>query len=347
MYTPLIAVAIILAMTALTGQCHYRQLSVEYAVIYCFSLSILFVAALYLLVPPKVRLLDRNDALHIQWRMFAVATVCVTATILYPFIFCQTVEENNTGRSTVSALKLMGWSLAPHAVIGVLIHTCLLYTGPITASLFYVRWNCHRMRAGGRNISYIQTFYLLYIEPITLPFLEGDSCQQWTRIRNLLVAPLSEEVVFRGCMVSPLLASGLRPTFTCFVAPLFFGTAHFHHALLKYKLGMPMSSVVVMTAFQFTYTSLFGAYTTYAFLRTGSILAITLSHSFCNLFGFPDLTFLKSNGAPLSGLYPYRWLLVGAYLVGIGAFVWGFQSSFILPPSPGRLVELVDQSVME
>ncbi|XP_012580530.1 PREDICTED: CAAX prenyl protease 2 isoform X2 [Condylura cristata] len=47
-------------------------------------------------------------------------------------------------------------------------------------------------------------------------------------LRNQVIAPLTEELVFRACML-PMLApcTGLGPAvFTC---PLFFGVAHFHH----------------------------------------------------------------------------------------------------------------------
>ena len=119
------------------------------------------------LVPPSVRKLERNDPRQIKWRMFAVTSVCITATVLYPRIFCVRVEENTEKfPAVISALALMGWNLDVASVIGVLLHTLLLYTGPMVASLLYVQYTCHRLRAGGRNISYFQTFHLLYVEPL-------------------------------------------------------------------------------------------------------------------------------------------------------------------------------------
>jgi hypothetical protein len=43
--------------------------------------------------------------------------------------------------------------------------------------------------------------------------------------------------------------------------------------------------------FQMTYTSLFGFFNAYIFARTGSLLAVTLSHAFCNIMGFPSFDF--------------------------------------------------------
>ena len=238
----------------------------------------------------------------------------------------------------------MGWTSDDadiRVLLGVLLQVSLLYTGPIVASLLYTRFARHRLQSGGRKVGFLQTFYMLHVEPIVLSFSDGDSSSRWSQIRNLLVAPLTEEVIFRGCMTVPLLLSGLTPLHTCLVAPLFFGTAHFHHALLKYKQGMPIRNVVMLTTFQFAYTWLFGAYATIAFIRTGSIPAITLSHSFCNLMGLPDFGFMKQHGARLSCLYPYRRILLTAYLVGVCLFAWSFNVPFLLPPSPGRLVDLL------
>ena len=333
------------ALTALADQCHFTQLSLEYAAFYCFTLSVVFVAALYLLVPSRVRNLDREDATQIKWRFFAVTAVCITATLVYPFLFCRT-DEKNKKTNARSALELMGWTCEPRYVAGVLMHACLLYTGPIVASLLSIRSACDRMRAGGRDIGYIQTFYILNIEPLLSSFLDGDDSQSWSQARNLIFAPLSEEVVFRGCMISPLLSTGIRPLHVCFIVPLFFGTAHFHHAYLKWKQGMPIMHVVLLTAFQFSYTTLFGAYVSYAFIRTGSIFAISACHSFCNLMGLPKFGFLnRHGGSSLSCLYPWRWFLMLAYLVGMVAFLWGFHSAMLLPSLPGRLVEAMKESL--
>jgi prenyl protein peptidase len=196
-------------------------------------------------------------------------------------------------------------------------------------------------------MSYMQALYVIKIKPVLSPFLDHvDESQQWGQIRNLVVAPLAEELVFRGCMVSPLLSAGLRPSTVSLIAPVFFGTAHFHHAYLKVKQGNHISQVVLVTAFQFAYTTLFGAYAAYAFIRTGSIVAIFVSHSFCNCMGLPDLGFLQSRGSRLSLIYPHRWVIMAAYVMGMLAFYYGFQSNgMLLPPPPGRLVESINESI--
>lgn len=49
-------------------------------------------------------------------------------------------------------------------------------------------------------------------------------------LRNYIVAPVTEEFVFRGCMV-PLLRDQFSPISTVLLTPVFFGVAHFHHIL--------------------------------------------------------------------------------------------------------------------
>ncbi|XP_033258259.1 CAAX prenyl protease 2 isoform X16 [Orcinus orca] len=94
-------------------------------------------------------------------------------------------------------------------------------------------------------------------------------------LRNQVIAPLTEELVFRACML-PMLApcTGLGPAvFTC---PLFFGVASFPpeqcgEHLLVCRKGMQVWSLEASPspAFQFSYTAVFGAYTAFLFIRTG------------------------------------------------------------------------------
>jgi prenyl protein peptidase len=44
----------------------------------------------------------------------------------------------------------------------------------------------------------------------------------------------------------------------------------------------------VFLVFQFTYTTIFGAYSALLFITTGNIIAPILAHKFCNHMGFPD-----------------------------------------------------------
>lgn len=74
-----------------------------------------------------------------------------------------------------------------------------------------------------------------------------------------------------------------------FVTPLYFGIAHIHHCY-EFKLThpeVPLLPTLLRTLFQFGYTSVFGFYAAFVFLRTGNLPAVILAHSFCNWMGLP------------------------------------------------------------
>ena len=99
-------------------------------------------------------------------------------------------------------------------------------------------------------------------------------------------------------------------------SPLFFGMAHLHHLYEHiYKDRWPVQRAVLVTVVQFTYTSLFGMYVAFVFVRTGHLLSIGLAHTFCNFMGLPDF-----GGA---WNHPQKAFVVSAYLVGIAGFYFG------------------------
>jgi prenyl protein peptidase len=74
-----------------------------------------------------------------------------------------------------------------------------------------------------------------------------------------------------------------------FLTPLYFGIAHLHH-LYEFRVThpeVPMFVTVLRSLFQFTYTSLFGFFATFVYLRTGNVYTCMLAHTFCNWMGLP------------------------------------------------------------
>ncbi|KAH8803218.1 hypothetical protein F5884DRAFT_739444 [Xylogone sp. PMI_703] len=117
----------------------------------------------------------------------------------------------------------------------------------------------------------------------------GDALGSWMGWRNIVAGPVTEELLFRSISVPLLLLSQTSNTTTIFLTPIIFGIAHIHH-FYEFRLTHPRTPVIaalLRSLFQFTYTTLFGGYVTFLFLRTGSVLAVTLVHSFCNCMGLP------------------------------------------------------------
>lgn len=154
-------------------------------------------------------------------------------------------------------------------------------------------------------------------------------------LRNLVAAPITEELVFRGLLV-PLLAigyasvrddAGVRiysPLSIMLRCPLWFALAHVHHLIERVRLGEKLSFILIGTLLQITYTSIFGAIAAGFLMRTGNIYAPIASHMFCNYWGLPDISFMfppaKNRVSDLAFMYPYRYLLLGMHALGLLVF---------------------------
>ena len=103
------------------------------------------------------------------------------------------------------------------------------------------------------------------------------------------------------------------------LGPALFGVAHLHHLLEKLRAGWPWALALQATLFQFAYTSVFGAYSGFLFLRTGHLSAACAAHCLCNYMQLPDVLFVVGEGA-YARLRPIARYLLAAYLLGIVLF---------------------------
>ena len=70
--------------------------------------------------------------------------------------------------------------------------------------------------------------------------------------------------------------------------------------------------VATQVGFQFAFTTAFGWFATFVFLRTGHLTAAVAVHAFCNLMGFPDFCALSS--------HPAKGIIRAAFGLGICLF---------------------------
>lgn len=160
-----------------------------------------------------------------------------------------------------------------------------------------------------------------------------NSFQNIYWLRNHVVAPLSEEFTFRACMM-PLLLQTFKPLRSILITPLFFGIAHLHHIIERYKNGMQLKVILLVSGmfsrliehkknlsdflflgFQFLYTSVFGIYSAFLFARTGHFIAPFIVHAFCNHMGFPDVQEV------LNQPEPKKHILLGLYVIGFISWI--------------------------
>ncbi|KAB7497297.1 CAAX prenyl protease 2 [Armadillidium nasatum] len=227
----------------------------------CILLSFLYVGSLYIWTGSR----GRDHPSTIKKRCASVFFM----TIISPFFVVYFLNEETREKATLPQLLGIRYDGVILSAILPLLLTVILFLGPIIQN--------------HQNIPLNSTL-LIYLQPRYW----YNSSQNPIWWRNQVVAPFSEEFTFRACML-PLLLQCLSPMSAIFVAPLFFGIAHLHHAIDRVKLGLPFTTVVIVSFFQFVYTSLFGFYSAFLFLRTGQFLPLFIVHAFCNHMGLPEI----------------------------------------------------------
>ena len=260
----------------------FNSLSLRSAVAACFGFASSFVLSLYL---GDVRL-PRDHPVTVKRRILAVSLLTVFSPL------CLLLLADNSSLDLVGLLQTMGLRLDGliHASIYSVGLVSLLYLGPILQRV---------------------TEYSSEEEGL-ISYLRAERTD--LLLRNYLIAPVAEEVVFRSCMV-PLLLPHLGPSWTIILCPLFFGVAHLHHMLEHLKAGtFTLSQALFNVLIQTTYTSLFGMFSAHLFLQTGHLTSAIAAHIMCNILGLPEVTGLPN--------HKYRLLVVPAYIAGFLCFMY-------------------------
>ncbi|SPO31734.1 related to CAAX prenyl protease 2 [Ustilago trichophora] len=94
------------------------------------------------------------------------------------------------------------------------------------------------------SLLFLGPLYITYLSS-ELPFqrhfsFHRDVILKFTSLpglRNFLIGPLTEELVFRSCILTPFFFSDLSLSKLIFASPAFFGIAHIHHAYNVYLQG--------------------------------------------------------------------------------------------------------------
>lgn len=220
----------------------------------------------------------------------AVAAV-ITAYII-------SVYGHNDWRSTA---QLLGWyPFSLYDIARVLLLVAILFAGPL--------FEAGIVESGWRD----------WVQPGSA----REVLNSWEGWRNLVAGPFTEELVWRSLIVPlHLITCPLYPTnlyastltqsqlyarsaavpnamstpavkytrSVVLATPLYFGIAHIHH-FYESRLTYPNRSMlasIIQTVFQLLYTTAFGWFAAYVFVRTGSLPAVVLAHSLCNWLGLP------------------------------------------------------------
>lgn len=215
---------------------------------------------------------SRDDPSVIKARLTAVSASTVGSLLGVGAIVWKAGHFESVWDAVQPALEQLGLVL-PSPAFRPLLLTPLLYLGPL-----YTAWLDQ-----------------------SLPFMNQWSFKRdvvrkfmsWTGVRNYFISPLTEELVFRSCIIGAAKLAGISSKKIIFLTPLWFGLAHIHHAHEQYvRLGRnkrALQQALGTSFFQLGYTTVFGWYASFLFLRTGSAITPTFAHTFCNIMGMPTI----------------------------------------------------------
>lgn len=218
-----------------------------------------FVGLLYIW-PYRVR----RDPRSIRLRIVSVAITCTLSTILVSYI----IPYKNYPQDMIN---ILGISLSKNlqittSLLPTLILSSLLFLGPLAV------------------LKDTYTLNELKNEFITELGYE-------TFWRDYLIAPLSEEFVFRGVIIA-LLSSSINNSFIILIiSSVIFSAAHTHHYFLQgiqqtlYSKSALFSILII--------TMIFGLYSGTLFIKSNCLISSISCHIFCNAMGAPDLVTLR------------------------------------------------------
>lgn len=295
-------------------------------------LTLCYVGGLYVSTTTRIgrakseegKLLTKDDPVVVRSRLRAAgAATLVSLAATVTFIRRTAFGAQSTVFGFLAALRLVGFPLPVPSVLN-----SNVFPLQPSATLY----GLHHVLPS--VLIPVALTSILFLGPLTVSALDGalpgqrnakpigaavrEKLDNVWAVRNYVVGPLTEEVVFRGCIVALHALAGFNKTFLIFATPLYFGFAHLHHAYEGYVSGGRSRDAAKSSALksiaQFTYTSVFGWYANFLLLRTNSLFAPFAAHVYCNIMGLPD---------PVDDAqrHPrYRSLIYATHIAGLAAF---------------------------
>lgn len=303
----------------------------------CLLLTVWYVSSLYM-IPYEVRRRNRDDVLHIKYRLFVVVLATISSLIAVYYVLSYKFTSKGYKHAMDLSLyySMIGFRMDNNVqcIACSIMLMSIFYLGPITvaASKFITSLRYH-IGYDGRLSLLDKKKGMLQELKVCMKML---SMYDVIAIRAFIIAPITEEIVFRGLMISLMYmnattAATATTTTTSVIdrnwnmavmCPLWFGVAHIHHMVELIRQGRSIKSVVVQTVLQFTYTYIFGVIACVLFLRTGNIITPIISHVYCNYMGLPDVGFMTAAADELSFLHPCRYLLIVLHALGLLLFAY-------------------------
>ncbi|KIJ27075.1 hypothetical protein M422DRAFT_103622, partial [Sphaerobolus stellatus SS14] len=162
--------------------------------------------------PPAARKRDDPDVIRARLRGVGISSL-LSCGLVYTLVALDSRDKSPWTASIATASNLLGLNFSTKAALSCLL-VPVLYLGPLTAMWF------SRGLPLQRNWSFQRDLLSIF--------------KTWIGLRNFVVAPITEEVVFRSCLLVIAQLSGKGLYNMVFITPLWFGAAHLHHAYELY-----------------------------------------------------------------------------------------------------------------
>ncbi|KAM0053540.1 putative Type II CAAX prenyl endopeptidase Rce1 [Helianthus debilis subsp. tardiflorus] len=273
------------------------------AIVACVGMTILYVAILY--SPTLIlRLPPPSSFKTFMIRRFICAGISTVVSLLVCAFILPIKRWNMSYLLSAYGIRLHHtWE----AVVFPLCLTSLMYIGSFILKILSIwsSWSEH----GDRQIDI--SFHGLKSGLQNLINWMVSAVYDISVWRMYIVAPVTEELVFRGCMISLLLCGGFKAYTVILLSPVLFSLAHLNH-LLEYYMQQNTSllKASMVVGFQLGYTVIFGSYASFLFVRSGHIAAPLVSHMFCNIMGLPAFFSRRT------------WLVSVGFVAGAISFVY-------------------------
>ena len=245
--------------------------------------TILYVLPFYLHPTTRPRpTLSRDAPIVIRTRIrlvYASVALCLAVTVY--------ILAHHLHLSRPTILRSLGlYPITLASTVQPLLLTLLLFAGPLFERAIIITTTTTTKKIKTPSPSFLHRLRHDPVHTLTPTIFH---------YRNYVAAPLTEEVVFRSLLL-PLHRHTAPPTSLpsrlIFATPLYFGIAHVHH-LYEFRLThpfVPLAPAVVRSLVQFAYTTLFGWYASFVFVRCaggGALWAVVAVHAVCNWMGLP------------------------------------------------------------
>ncbi|CAL9235736.1 unnamed protein product [Arabidopsis halleri] len=257
-----------------------ESISMSVAVAACVAMALFYVLILY--APTVIlRLPSASSYSEFMIRRFICAAICTVVSLVFTAFI---LPIKSWEASVILGVYGIRTDHLWQGVVYPLLLTSLVYAGSLVLKLLLLLESLKENGGGCSSFDYIRSFF----QTIPASVLTGASnVSVW---RNFIVAPVTEELVFRACMIPLLLCGGFRIYTAIFLCPVLFSLAHLNHfreMYIRHNRSYLRASLIV--GLQLGYTVIFGAYASFLFIRTGHLAAPLFAHIFCNYMGLPVL----------------------------------------------------------